>query len=153
MAAAVDDDEHCNATFPPGADYLLRKLRYSNIRTGIVYELGLSAEKVHLLESTAKLHSFYCFSMNVTSIEDTVNEIALAWRESGGRFLLVVSNCNADLSVNLGSHGWLIVVLDTGGEVISENSSMLYIEKLEELPLTICNLNRKTASRQWVLTV
>lgn len=111
LAAAVEDDEHCNATFTPVADYLLRKLRYSNIRTGIVYEQGLSAEKVHLLESTAKLHSFDCFSMNVTSIEDTVNEIALAWRETGGRFLLVVSNCNADLSVKLGSRGWLIVVL------------------------------------------
>ncbi|PSS24046.1 Inositol-tetrakisphosphate 1-kinase [Actinidia chinensis var. chinensis] len=47
-AANNDDDEHVNASLKPGAEYLLRKLSYSNIHTAISYRLDLSAHKVLL---------------------------------------------------------------------------------------------------------
>ncbi|KAF5942239.1 hypothetical protein HYC85_019881 [Camellia sinensis] len=130
LLAAVDD-EHGGASLGPGADHLLRKLRYSNIPT------------VSLLESIAKLHSFDFFTMNTSFIDDTVNEIALAWPESRGRFLHVVSDCNKDVALKLSNHGWLIIILNIEGGGSSENSSMIYIHKLEELPLTVFHLNRK----------
>ncbi|KAL7176681.1 hypothetical protein ACSBR2_030098 [Camellia fascicularis] len=142
LLAAVDD-EHGGASLSPGVDHLLRKLRYSNIPTGISYGPGLSAHEVSLLESTAKLHSFDFFTMNTSSIDDTVNEIAHAWPESRGRFLHVVSDCNKDVALKLGNHGWLIIILNIEGGGTSENSSMLFIHKLEELPLTVFHLNRK----------
>ncbi|XP_028102800.1 inositol 1,3,4-trisphosphate 5/6-kinase 4 isoform X2 [Camellia sinensis] len=142
LLAAVDD-EHGGASLGPGANHLLRKLRYSNIPTGISYGPGLSAHEVSLLESIAKLHSFDFFTMNTSFIDDTVNEIALAWPESRGRFLHVVSDCNKDVALKLSNHGWLIIILNIEGGGSSDNSSTIYIHKLEELPLTVFHLNRK----------
>ncbi|PSS35763.1 Inositol 1,3,4-trisphosphate 5/6-kinase [Actinidia chinensis var. chinensis] len=151
LLAAVAD-EYGNAYLRPGAEYLLRKLRYSNIPTAISYGLDLSAHKVSFLERTAKTYSFDCYTVDLPSIDNTVNEIALAWPASGGSFLLVVSDCNKDASRELRSRGWLIIMLrsveqgstdDTGIVGACENSGMLYIDKLEELPLTVFHLNRK----------
>ncbi|CAL5414255.1 unnamed protein product [Camellia sinensis] len=135
LLAAVDD-EHGGASLGPGADHLLRKLRYSNIptvqmgskvyvynmklfflRKGISYGPGLSAYEVSLLESIAKLHLFDFFTMNTSFIDDTVNEIALAWPESRGRFLHVVSDCNKDVALKLSNHGWLIIILRLADDV------------------------------------
>ncbi|KAA8532181.1 hypothetical protein F0562_006677 [Nyssa sinensis] len=107
---------------------------------------------VSLLERIARLHSFDCFTLNASCMADTANEIALAWGDNERSFMHVVSNESEDLSLNLSNHGWQIIILrshgqrpadDIEGGGASENPSMLYIDKLEELPLTICRLNRK----------
>ncbi|CAL5348157.1 unnamed protein product [Camellia sinensis] len=128
LLAAVDD-EHGGASLGPGADHLLRKLRYSNIPTGISYGPGLSAHEVSLLESIAKLHSFDFFTMNTSFIDDTVNEIALAWPESRGRFLHVVSDCNEDMALKLSNHGWLIIILTDERAMGNDNVTVGYIMK------------------------
>uniref|UniRef100_A0A5B7C3D0 Putative inositol-tetrakisphosphate 1-kinase 4 n=1 Tax=Davidia involucrata TaxID=16924 RepID=A0A5B7C3D0_DAVIN len=148
----ADEDENGNASLRPGAENMLRKLHHSKIHMGISYGLGLSAYKVSLLERMARLYSFDCLILNASSIDNTANEIALAWVENGRNFIHVVSNENEDLFLNLTNHGWLIIILRSPGQGsaddverggASENSSKLYINKLEELPLTICHLNRK----------
>lgn len=37
----------------------------------------------------------------------------------------------------------IILLSDVEGSSACENSSMVYINKLQELPLTICHINRK----------
>ncbi|XP_052173151.1 inositol 1,3,4-trisphosphate 5/6-kinase 4 isoform X2 [Diospyros lotus] len=111
-----------------------------------------------LLERIAKLYSFHRFIMNASSVDDTVNEIALAWHEAGGRFLYVASTCNENLSLRLISHGWFIIILRSLGQELAEgirsgeidNSSVIYIDKLEELPSTICHFNRKVMGNDHV---
>ncbi|XAR71505.1 Inositol-1,3,4-trisphosphate 5/6-kinase [Bertholletia excelsa] len=145
------DDGSENASLVPEADYILRKLRYSNIPTGISYELGLSADKVSLLERTAKQHSFGCYGVNTYFMDNFVNEIELAWSENGGKFLYVVSDYNKELSNKLRSHGWLIIIMNTRSGDATESSSEIYLDKLEELPSTICHLSRKAGGNDQVV--
>ncbi|CAK9137471.1 unnamed protein product [Ilex paraguariensis] len=162
-----------NASLRPGAEYLLRKLHHSKIPTivcvlpsdngyigpplymefarfsvmpGICYGLGLSATKVNLIERMSRLYTFSCFLLNPPSVHDIMNEIAAAWVDNGGSFVLVVSNHNKDLFLFLSNSGWLTVILNVEGGSASEDSSTVFINKLAELPMIICHLNRKVAS-------
>ncbi|KAK9286150.1 hypothetical protein L1049_014532 [Liquidambar formosana] len=155
------DDENWNASLLPGVEYLLRKLLHSNIRTGIFYGPDLSAHKVRLLKRMEIEYSFDCFMVKASSIDDAVNKVTLAWGDIGGSILYLVSNNKKDHFRKLSNCNWLIIVLgslgkesadDVEGGGASENASMLYINKLDELPLTICHLNKKAIGND-VVTV
>ncbi|GAY50616.1 hypothetical protein CUMW_128060 [Citrus unshiu] len=132
----------------PGASYLLRKLRHSNIRSGISYGPGLSPDKVNVLKRIAMEYSCECFFLHA-SMDGGVNEITRAWGDVGGIIMYVVQN-SKDSMCKLSSN-WLITVV--GAEVVTagQNSSMLYINKLEELPLTICCFNKKATCNNVVV--
>ncbi|KAL1808961.1 hypothetical protein ACET3Z_025951 [Daucus carota] len=148
------DTQNDDVLLAPGADYLFRKLRYSNIPTGITYALGLSTPKVKLLETISKQFSFDIFILNSSSIEVTEKEVARAWGDYGGRILHVASDINTEPFVKL-SNSWLCIILRSHGEELaghtgggtSEESSVLYIDKLEQLPMTICSFNRKAMGK------
>ncbi|KAK1379436.1 Inositol-1,3,4-trisphosphate 5/6-kinase [Heracleum sosnowskyi] len=138
----------------PGADYVFRKLRYSNIPTGISYGLDLSAPKVRLLEKISKQFSFDIFILNSSSVEVIDKEVARAWGDYGGSILHVASNISKELFAKL-NNSWLYVILrshggelagDTGGGT-SKESGLVFIDKLEQLPLTICSYNRKAIGK------
>lgn len=149
LAPQHDDDLHPNSSLQSGAESLLRKLRHSKIRVGISYGLGLSDHKVSLLKRMATLYSYDCFILNASSFDDAKNEIVLAWGDIGGSILYLVSNKKKEVFPKLSNCGWLVVVLRSPGEESADGgsgcgySSMVYINKLEELPLTVCHLNRK----------
>ncbi|KAK2982027.1 hypothetical protein RJ640_029255 [Escallonia rubra] len=152
-------DEDGEASLTAGATYLLSKLRHSNIPTGISYGPDLSALKVSFLERMAKLYSFDCFLLNPSSVADTTNEVAQAWAANGGSFLHVVSDDKKNLLLNLSNCDWVIIVLRSLGQgsadgvkggVMGKRSGMLLIDKLEELPLAICNLNKKALGMKTV---
>ncbi|XP_057957077.1 inositol 1,3,4-trisphosphate 5/6-kinase 4 isoform X2 [Malania oleifera] len=140
------DDENGNASVLPAAEYLLRKLRHSSIPTGISYGLSLSTHKMSLLKRTAKLHSCDCFSLDASSLDNALNGIGLNWGDAGGIILYLVSNDKKDVFLKMTDRGWLIIVPNVEGGNAGENSSLLYIKKLEELPLTICRLNKKAVN-------
>ncbi|KAL5733701.1 hypothetical protein ACOSQ2_033393 [Xanthoceras sorbifolium] len=123
----------------PGVPVLLRKLRSSNIRTAISYGLDLSADKVSELKRMALEYSCKCFLLDA-SMDGSVDE-SRAWSDAGGSILYVVSG-NKDAFHKLNCH-WLIIVIGNEGVSACDNLSMIYINKLEELPLTICRLNKK----------
>ncbi|VVA22356.1 PREDICTED: inositol-tetrakisphosphate [Prunus dulcis] len=131
------------ASFQPDAHFLLRKLRHSNIPTGISYGPGLEAHKVCILKEVATQYSIHCFILDASSIDDTTREVKLAWSNIGGCILYLVSNKKRDIYPKLSKCGWLITILNVEGSSACENSSMVYINKLQELPLTICHINRK----------
>ncbi|GMY33031.1 inositol 1,3,4-trisphosphate 5/6-kinase 4-like isoform X2 [Fagus crenata] len=161
VVLANSPPQHENPSLQPALDSLLRKLRHSKIPTGISYELGLSDHKVSLLKRLATLYSFDCFILNASSVDDAKNEIMLAWGDTGGSILYLVSDEKKEFFPKLSNCGWLIVVLRslgqesadvTEGGTACENSSMIYINKLEELPSTICHINRKAIGND-VMTV
>lgn len=150
VVSAQNDDQ----LLRPGADYLFRKLRYSNIPTGISYGLGLSTSKVRLLEKISKQFSFDIFILNSSSVEVIEKEVARAWGDYGGSILHVASNISKELFVKL-SDSWLHVILrahggelacDTGGGT-GKDSGVLFVDKLEQLPVTICSYNKKAIGK------
>ncbi|XP_050256217.1 inositol 1,3,4-trisphosphate 5/6-kinase 4-like isoform X2 [Quercus robur] len=161
VVLASDSPLHESPSLQPVADSLLRKLRHSKIPTGISYDLGLSDDKVSLLKRLATLYSFDCFILNASSVDDAKNEIMLAWGDTGGGILYVVSDKKKEFFPKLSNYSWLIVVLRslgqesadvTEGSSSCENSSMIFINKLEELPSTVCHINRKATGNS-VVTV
>ncbi|XP_031272674.1 inositol 1,3,4-trisphosphate 5/6-kinase 4 isoform X2 [Pistacia vera] len=119
-----------------------------NRKSGVSYGLGLSSDKVIALKRIATEYLCDCFLLDA-SIDCVVNEINEAWGDNGGSILYVVSE-NKDAVHKLSSH-WLIIVLGVKSESVSDNLSILYINKLEELPMTICKLNKKAAGKNAVI--
>ncbi|XP_050256179.1 inositol 1,3,4-trisphosphate 5/6-kinase 4-like isoform X4 [Quercus robur] len=154
VVLASNSPQHENPSLQPVADSLLRKLRHSKIPTGISYDVGLSDDKVSLLKRLVTLYSFDCFILNASSIDDAKNEIMLAWGDIGGSILYVVSDKKKEFFPKLSNCSWLIVVLRSLGQESAdvteggnscENSSMIFINKLEELPSIVCHINRKVS--------
>ncbi|XP_043695022.1 inositol-tetrakisphosphate 1-kinase 6 isoform X1 [Telopea speciosissima] len=138
----VEDDEG-NLGFQSGAEVLLRRLKYSNLRVGICYAAGVSTQKMAFLKSAATLYLLDVFMWNASSVDDAINEILLSWGDIGGSCFYVATCEDKDLTLKISNHGWLPVVKRTVGVNTEENSKLLLINKLEELPLTICHFNRK----------
>ncbi|XP_042967633.1 inositol 1,3,4-trisphosphate 5/6-kinase 4 isoform X5 [Carya illinoinensis] len=120
--------------------------------SGITYGVGLSDHKVSLLKMMTATYSFDSFLLNSASIDDAKHEIMLAWGDIGGIILYLVSSEKKEVFPKLSNCGWLIVALRSPGQesadVIEdgsacEDSSIFYINQLEELSLTVCHLNRK----------
>ncbi|KAG2722355.1 hypothetical protein I3760_02G124600 [Carya illinoinensis] len=122
------------------------------LSSGITYGVGLSDHKVSLLKMMTATYSFDSFLLNSASIDDAKHEIMLAWGDIGGIILYLVSSEKKEVFPKLSNCGWLIVALRSPGQesadVIEdgsacEDSSIFYINQLEELSLTVCHLNRK----------
>lgn len=128
---------------------LLRKLRFSDIRTAISYELSLSAEHVNFLQTMAELHSFECLPLPAASLDIAPHEVSGSWAHISGTILYLLPNCDASPPITC-----TFFSLAHDAEVTSalHKSNMIYMDKLEELPLTICRLNKKAISNN-VLTV
>ncbi|CAK7325008.1 unnamed protein product [Dovyalis caffra] len=135
--------EYATASFHPSARSLLRKLRHSNLHNGISYSPSLPDNKVGVLKKMAIEYSFDCFLLNDESSIGGVNEITLSWGGTGGKILYLVPSSKKDAFCQLSNLGWIIVVLDVEGAGACENSGVVCISKVEELPVIICGLNRK----------
>lgn len=133
------------SSFRPGALFLLTKLRHSNIPTGISYAVGSSQAKVAFLEKLSREFSYKHFLYDPSCMDDTINALSLAWEINGGTILHVVSNHYQGLIPKSLNFGWTNVVVNVDGNAdgARKNATEIFIEKLEELPLTICELNRK----------
>ncbi|KAJ4723907.1 putative Inositol-tetrakisphosphate 1-kinase [Melia azedarach] len=129
----------------PGASYLLRKLRHSDIRKGISYAPSVSAYKVSVLKRIAAEYLCDCFLLDA-SIDGGVNEITQVWGDVGGSIMCVVSNNKGSFRKLSGN--WLITVVGVEGASADQNSNLHYVNKLEELPLTICDLNKKATGNK-----
>ncbi|KAF2288257.1 hypothetical protein GH714_005342 [Hevea brasiliensis] len=145
-------DNSGTAALRPEALSLLRKLRHSNLHLAISYSPALSNDKVSLLKKMAMQYSFDCFIFDGSSMDDALKVVTLAWGDIGGTILYLVSNHKTDCFNQLSNLGWIIVVLDAEVSAAFDNSTVLCINKLEELLLTICHLNIK-ANGNNVVTV
>ncbi|OUZ99297.1 Inositol-tetrakisphosphate 1-kinase [Macleaya cordata] len=144
------EDTHGNTFFHSGAESLLTRLQYSNLRTGISYEACVSAQKVTFLKEMAMLYSLDCFMLKASSMDASLSEILQAWGDIGGSCLYVASSKDEDLFLKLRDHGWLTVVKSTEGGIATEDSKVMLMNKLEELPLNLCRFSRKVTGNNVV---
>ncbi|GMI80491.1 inositol 1,3,4-trisphosphate 5/6-kinase 4 [Hibiscus trionum] len=128
---------------------LLRKLRFSDIYTAISYGLPLSDEQANLLQTMAELHSFKCLPLTASSSDIALREIAQAWAHISGIILYLVPNQDGSPKI---SCTYFSIAPDAEVTSALHKSNRIYMDKLEELPLTICRLNKKAISND-VVTV
>ncbi|XP_022154580.1 inositol 1,3,4-trisphosphate 5/6-kinase 4 isoform X6 [Momordica charantia] len=114
----------------------------SGLFSGISSRLDFSDCK-DIIKKKAESHSIDCFSLNAFLTEDDINKIMLSWGDIRNSILYVISSEKKDDINKLIDHGWLVVVLNVQDDIACENLGMICISKLEELPLSICRLNRK----------
>ncbi|CAA0829557.1 Inositol 1-3-4-trisphosphate 5/6-kinase 4 [Striga hermonthica] len=133
-------DANGDAILRPGADLLLRRLRYSKIPFGISHEPGLSRPKECLMQELANTYS--CTNVCLSPEDDLSSKVAHIWEDNEGTFIYVVSGCKADIYHKEAGNGWSKVIVDPGYDVATGTSN-IFIQKLEELLLLICSLNKK----------
>ncbi|KAI3470445.1 hypothetical protein Pfo_027108 [Paulownia fortunei] len=158
LLPTADDDVNGDTVLRPGADFLLRKLRYSKIPIGISHEKGLSSPKECFLQEMARNYSCTIFCLSPE--DDISSEVARIWEGKGGNFIHVVSSCREDLCHKENSSGLLKVIVGSAERkpsndaeyVVATGMSSIFIHKLEELLLLICNLNKKAMGKE-ALTV
>ncbi|CAN8286563.1 unnamed protein product [Cochlearia groenlandica] len=121
---------------------LLRLLRYTMIRTGISYSLDLPENKVDLLRKTAEEYSIDCLPLETSLTSVTFDNTLKAWYDDGGIVYVIASSRKEKILREL-SLSQIVVVLDVVGDGSCEDPNMLHIQSLEELPLTICCMNKK----------
>ncbi|KAI3962192.1 hypothetical protein MKX01_030742 [Papaver californicum] len=144
------EDNSGNTFFQSGSESLLSRLQYSNLHTGISYEASVSPQKVIFLKEMAMLYSLDCFMLDASSLDSSLSEILQAWGDIGGSCLYVASSKDEDLFLKLHDHGWLTVAKCNESGDGMEDSEVMLINKLEELPLTLCRLSRKVAGNNVV---
>uniref|UniRef100_A0A6N2LPA8 Uncharacterized protein n=1 Tax=Salix viminalis TaxID=40686 RepID=A0A6N2LPA8_SALVM len=118
--------DHATASF-------LCKLLHSNLHIGISYSPSLPDSKVGVLQKMAMQYYSDCFPLNNESAVDGFNKITLSWGDNGGKIYIL-----------------FLTARNVEGAGACKNSGVFLISKLEESPLVICGLNRKS-SRFYVL--
>ncbi|XP_019100617.1 PREDICTED: inositol 1,3,4-trisphosphate 5/6-kinase 4 isoform X2 [Camelina sativa] len=121
---------------------LLRLLRYSMIRTGISYGHDLPENKVDLLRKTAAEYSIDCLPLEASLTSVTFGDTLKAWY-SDGSILYVASNRKEEILRELSPSQLVVVILDVVKGGSCEDPNMVHIRSLEELPMTICCMNKK----------
>ncbi|URD84385.1 Inositol 1, 3, 4-trisphosphate 5/6-kinase [Musa troglodytarum] len=126
----LSDDGSGNPRLKPGAEVLLRRLRYSNLRVAI------------FLQNTARIYSFSCVSLDAPDAKYSFNQLLLDWGIARDNCFYVTSKRHDAFTHEIQNQGWLTVCVGVdSGSVM--NKEFLFINKLEELLITVCSLSKK----------
>uniref|UniRef100_A0ACD5XUL4 Uncharacterized protein n=1 Tax=Avena sativa TaxID=4498 RepID=A0ACD5XUL4_AVESA len=134
----------------PGAEALLRRLRYSNLGVVICRSEEMPSNMSDFLEKTANLHSFGYTLLPAPSGNHLLDESMLEWSRSSSCFY-ATSRIDEDLLSELQSHNWRVIAVDT--EHGTKDSGVVNISKLQELLLTLAILIKKEIGSSSVLMV
>ncbi|CAA6668157.1 unnamed protein product [Spirodela intermedia] len=139
----------------PGAAMLLRRLQYSKLR-GICFEEGAQLAKVNFLLRVAAMHSFESVCRTPNFLDNISDDPSLTM----GSSVYAASKNDMSLYHKLWSNGWKIILT---GEIfyytfyekkilplisidLVESENLLFIEKLEELLITLCRFKKMVIS-------
>ncbi|KAK4747466.1 hypothetical protein SAY87_014052 [Trapa incisa] len=123
----------------PGAESLLRHLRHSRIPTRIAWGEALPAEKVSALKTMAASYSMECFPLDVSC--DGLMEASC---DGLGSIMYVISSSKNDAYANV-NHPNVLTVCLTNTHTGAQSSSLIYINTLGEVLLTISSLIKQVA--------
>uniref|UniRef100_A0A0E0B5E8 Inositol-tetrakisphosphate 1-kinase 6 n=1 Tax=Oryza glumipatula TaxID=40148 RepID=A0A0E0B5E8_9ORYZ len=124
----------------PGAEALLRRLRFSNLRVAICHPEGLPTNESGFLERTAKLYSFGYMPLTSPSGSNLLNELMLEWSGTNSCFY-VTSGVHEGLLSELQNHNWAVIAI--GNEDVIKNSGVIHISMLQELLITLATSIKK----------
>ncbi|GJM99269.1 hypothetical protein PR202_ga16356 [Eleusine coracana subsp. coracana] len=140
----------------PGAEALLRRLRYSNLGVAICYPEGF-------LERIASLYSFGYSPLPATSGNCSPNDLMLEWSRTSSCFY-VTSSIDQSLFSELRNQDWRVLSVDPReliffsgpgndcGELIKD-PEVFKVSRLQELLLTLATLIKREIGSSSVLVV
>ncbi|KAG8042827.1 hypothetical protein GUJ93_ZPchr0676g2752 [Zizania palustris] len=129
-----EDDDAAQVALRPGAEALLRRLRYSNLGVAICHPDGLPTNESGFLEKTANLYSLGYIPLTSPSGKHLLNELMLEWSRTNSCFF-VTSRVDEGLLSELQNHNWTVIAIDN--EYITNNSGVIHIGMLQELLVTL----------------
>ncbi|URD84382.1 Inositol 1, 3, 4-trisphosphate 5/6-kinase [Musa troglodytarum] len=103
----LSDDGSGNPRLKPGAEVLLRRLRYSNLRVGFCHHEDLSAVKAIFLQNTARIYSFSCVSLDAPDAKYSFNQLLLDWGIARDNCFYVTSKRHDAFTHEIQNQGWL----------------------------------------------
>lgn len=148
----VGEDECGNYYLPPKSSTLLRRLKYSKLRVGICYHDGVLPEKAAFLAGTTASYSHDCISLHASNVRDSLNQLSIAWNCVGETCCYVTSQKDDDLFSGLDNIGWKTICICADPDV-ALNKDALFINKLEELLISICSFSKMAMDNAAVLTI
>ncbi|CAN6211559.1 unnamed protein product [Urochloa humidicola] len=134
----------------PGAEALLRRLRYSNLSVAISYVEGMSTNESGFLEMVTSSHSFGYIPLLAKSGDCSPNELMLEWSQTSS-CLYVTSRVDKGLISELRNHNWRVV--SVGNECSMEVPGVLNVGRLQELLLTLATLIKREIGGSSVLVI
>nr|NP_001409756.1 inositol-tetrakisphosphate 1-kinase 6 [Oryza brachyantha] len=138
------------APLRPGAEALLRRLRYSNLGVAICHQEGLPTNESGFLEKTAKLYSFGYIPLTSPSGSNSLNEAMIEWSRTNSCFY-VTSGVHEGLLSELQNHNWAVIAMDN--DDVIKNSGVLRIGMLQELLITLATSIKKVIGSSSTLVV
>ncbi|KAG6503368.1 hypothetical protein ZIOFF_035680 [Zingiber officinale] len=169
----LSDDGDDGPLLKPGAEAVLRRLRYSDLRVGFCHDGEVSAQKVktlkHMenfsrcclkkqlleaafLQKTARMHSYTCISLTAPDIINSFNQVLLEWGIAGDGCFYVTSKKHEAAAYEIVGQSWVIVHIGVDC-CYTTNNEFLFIEKLEQLPLAICCFTKKALKNLSLLII
>ncbi|KAF8780794.1 hypothetical protein HU200_000736 [Digitaria exilis] len=134
----------------PGAEALLRRLRYSNLSVAISYVEGMSTNEPGFLEKVASSHSFGYIPLLAKSGDVSSNEPMLEWSRISSCFY-VTSRVDKVLTSELRNHNWKVV--SVGCECSIEVPGVLNVGRLQELLLTLATFIKREIGGSSVMVI
>ncbi|KAG8057438.1 hypothetical protein GUJ93_ZPchr0002g24869 [Zizania palustris] len=144
-----EKEDAAQVALRPGAEALLRRLRYSNLRVAICHPEGLPTNESGFLERTANMHCFGYIPLKPPSGSDLLNELMLEWSTTNSCFF-VSSRVDEVLLSELQNNNWTVIAIDN--EYITESSRVIHIGMLQELLITLAtSIKREIGSSSTLL--
>ncbi|WVZ65582.1 hypothetical protein U9M48_014920 [Paspalum notatum var. saurae] len=150
LEPSVAGEDAAAAALRPGAEALLRRLRYSNLSVAICYVEGMSTNESGFLQKAASSHSFEYIPLLVKSGNLSPNELMLEWSRTSSCFF-VTSRVDKGLISELQNQKWK--VLYVGNECSIEVPGILSVGRLQELLLTLATLIKREIDGSSVLVI
>ncbi|KAL6601744.1 hypothetical protein ACP70R_044964 [Stipagrostis hirtigluma subsp. patula] len=134
----------------PGADTLLRRLRYSNLDVAICHPEDIPTNESGFLGKIASLYSFGCMPLSATNGNCSPNELMIEWSRTSSCFY-VTSRADKGLFSELQSQNWRVLSVDN--EHSMKDPRVLNVGRLQELLLTLATLIKREIGSSSVLVV
>ncbi|CAN6198568.1 unnamed protein product [Urochloa humidicola] len=134
----------------PGAEALVRRLRYSNLSVAICYVEGMSTIESGFLEMVTSSHSFGYIPLLAKSGDCSPNELLIEWSRTSSCFY-VTSRVDMGLVSELQNHKWRVV--SVGNECSTDIPGILNVGRLQELLLTLANLIKREIGDSSIMVI
>lgn len=146
----LDPSVNGEAALRPGAEALLRRLRYSNLSVAICYAEGMSTNESGFIEKVTNSHFFGHIPLLVKNGKLSPSELVLEWSRTSSCFY-VTSRIDKGLISELQNQNWR--VLYVGNECSIEVPGVLNVGKLQELLLTLATLIKREIDGSSILVI
>ncbi|KAL6655231.1 hypothetical protein ACP70R_006057 [Stipagrostis hirtigluma subsp. patula] len=143
-------EEAAAVALRPGADTLLRRLRYSNLDVAICHPVDIPANESGFLEKIASLYSFGCMPLSATNGNCSPNELMIEWSRTSSCFY-ATSRADKGLFSELQSQNWRVLSVDN--EHSMKDPRVLNVGRLQELLFTFATLIKREIGGSSVLVI